>query len=92
MGWYGPPEDEIIHFDINRDVIKETKERRKESAKYKGTANRLAEGGDIGAESGATSGVAHDSGTGQYERKHAAESSSADASDRVAGADAEAGL
>ena len=68
MGWYGTPDDEIKHFDINRETIKETKAGWR-NVEAEGSAaghseGRLDESGHLGAEEG----VRHDVGTDRGSR------------------------
>ena len=68
MGWYGTPEGEIKHFDINRETIKETKAGWR-NVEAEGSAaghseDRLDEGRDFGAQKGVEPYMGTDRGCG----------------------------
>ena len=68
MGWYGTPDDEIKHFDINRETIKETKARWRNVEAEGNTAghseDRLYKGSHFGTEEGVEPDVGSDRGCG----------------------------
>ena len=97
MGWYGTPDDEIKHFDITKETIRETKERWRENAEAKGDASehqedRLDQSGNLGAEERVRNDMGADRRDGRNVTGGLTQADRAEADGEVAGVHIEKGV